>query len=112
MTFPSWEEAQRAHGRDDAPAAALLARWEGVELRPIVVDGVPYRIVDIATRMLVARELARAQGFGDEYVLAPIVNGAPLSAKEQTAKVGNSVSPNQAEAIVRANVRDRQEAAA
>jgi DNA (cytosine-5)-methyltransferase 1 len=97
------------HGDD---VAALLMRWEGIAPPSIVVDGAPHRIFDIVTRMLVPRELARAQGFGDAYVLDPVFNGRPLPATEQTAKVGNSVSPNQAEAVVRANFAERASEAA
>jgi DNA (cytosine-5)-methyltransferase 1 len=45
---------------------------------------------------VVPRELARAQGFGDDYVLTG-------TAAQQVAKIGNSVSPPVAEAVVREN---------
>jgi DNA (cytosine-5)-methyltransferase 1 len=54
--------------------------------------------------MLTARELARAQGFSDEYILAPIHNGKPLPGYVQTSCIGNSVSPPPAEALIRANL--------
>jgi DNA (cytosine-5)-methyltransferase 1 len=47
-------------------------------------------------RMLTPRELARGQGFDDGYVLT----GTKTS---QVARIGNSVPPALAEAIVRAN---------
>lgn len=61
------------------------------------VDGEPYVIVDIGMRMLSPRELARAQGFPDEYKLT----GTKTS---QVHKIGNSVSPPVAKAIVEANM--------
>ena len=57
----------------------------------------PHVIVDIGLRMLTPRELARCQGFGDDYVL----EGTKTS---QVARIGNSVCPPVAEAIVRANL--------
>ena len=62
------------------------------------VDGELYAIVDIGMRMLLPRELARAQGFPDSYVLTG-------SKTCQVASIGNSVSPVVAEAVVRANMR-------
>lgn len=60
------------------------------------VGGEPYVIADIGLRMLTPRELARAQGFPDSYVLT----GTKSS---QVARIGNSVCPVMAEALVRAN---------
>jgi DNA (cytosine-5)-methyltransferase 1 len=63
----------------------------------ITVAGYEYRIADIGLRMLQPRELARAQGFPDSYVLT----GTKTS---QVAKIGNSVCPPIAMAVVKANV--------
>lgn len=57
------------------------------------LDGQPYVIVDIGFRMLQPRELARAQGFDDAYILTG-------SKREQVARIGNSVCPPIARAIV------------
>jgi DNA (cytosine-5)-methyltransferase 1 len=54
-------------------------------------------------RMLSPRELFRAQGFPDDYVIDPIYEGAPLTKTAQIRCCGNSVCPQVAEAIVRAN---------
>lgn len=64
----------------------------------VKVDSELYMIVDIGMRMLLPRELARAQGFPDSYVLTG-------SKTCQVASIGNSVSPVVAEAVVRANMR-------
>lgn len=61
----------------------------------VTIDGEPYVITDIGLRMLQPRELARAQGFGDDYQLTGTL-------REQVARIGNSVCPPVAEAIVRA----------
>ena len=74
----------------------------------VTVAGTDYQIVDIGMRMLQPRELFRAQGFGDDYVIDPInpATGRPLSKRDQVRMCGNSVCPQLAEAIVRANVVD------
>jgi DNA (cytosine-5)-methyltransferase 1 len=71
----------------------------------VVIDGELFVIVDIGMRMLTPRELARAQGFPDTYLLS----GTKTS---QVARIGNSVCPQVAAAIVRANVRSEIEVAA
>ena len=71
----------------------------------LVVNGERYRIVDICLRMLEPRELFRCQGFGDDYNIAPMVDGKPLIKAEQVAKCGNSVCPQWPMAILRCNGR-------
>ncbi len=66
----------------------------------VTVAGVHYQIVDIGLRMLTPRELARAQGFPDSYFLTG-------TKSNQVAKIGNSVCPPLAEAIVKANYQVR-----
>lgn len=63
-------------------------------------------LVDITLRMLVPRELARAQGFPDSYVLDCRADGTPVSKTDQVRLIGNSVCPDVAEALVRANAGD------
>ena len=62
----------------------------------VTINGEPYVIVDIGMRMLTPRELARAQGFGDGYILT----GTKTS---QVARLGNSVPPVMAKVLVEAN---------
>lgn len=57
----------------------------------------PCIMLDIGMRMLTPRELARAQGFADDYILT----GSKTS---QVARIGNSVCPPIARAIVDANL--------
>lgn len=70
-------------------------------------------IVDIGMRMLTPRELFRAQGFGEDYVIdrAWVVDPTTkqtrevlLTKEQQIRMCGNSVCPPVMEAIVRANV--------
>jgi DNA (cytosine-5)-methyltransferase 1 len=63
----------------------------------VTIDGQEYAIADIGMRMLQPHELAKAQGFPDEYHLIG-------TKSEQVAKIGNSVCPPVAEALVRANL--------
>jgi DNA (cytosine-5)-methyltransferase 1 len=73
----------------------------------VTIDAKTYIIVDIGMRMLTPRELARAQGFPDSYILDPIgPNGKPLSKSAQIRMIGNSVCPDVAEALVRANMAE------
>jgi DNA (cytosine-5)-methyltransferase 1 len=69
----------------------------------VIVHGQPYQIVDIGMRMLTPRELFRAQGFPDSYTIDPIHDGEPLTKTAQVRMCGNSVCPQVAEAVVRAN---------
>lgn len=62
----------------------------------VSIAGEPYVIVDIGMRMLKPRELARAQGFPDSYKLTG-------TATSQVERIGNSVCPHVAAALVRAN---------
>lgn len=68
------------------------------------VYGQDYVITDIAMRMLAPRELFRAQGFPESYVIDPEFDGRPLSKTAQVECCGNSVCPPVVEALVRANV--------
>jgi len=80
----------------------------------VTIDAVTYVIVDIGLRMLKPRELARAQGFPDDYVLDPVVKKflrgkwveRPLTIAEQISAIGNSVCPPVARALVAANQPD------
>lgn len=77
----------------------------------VTIDARTYVIVDIGLRMLKPRELARAQGFPDDYVLDPIVSKCVrgkwvekrLTIAEQISGIGNSVSPPVARALVAEN---------
>lgn len=72
----------------------------------VSVGGHEYAITDIGMRMLQPRELYRAQGFPESYVIDPEYNGKPMTKTAQVRHVGNSVSPPIARAIVLANCPD------
>lgn len=69
----------------------------------VTIDGASYVIVDIGMRMLTPRELFRAQGFPDDYIIKPEMDGRALPKTEQIACCGNSVCPPLAAALAGAN---------
>lgn len=77
----------------------------------VTIDARTYVIVDIGLRMLKPRELARAQGFPESYVLDPVVRRQirgkwverRLTIAQQISAIGNSVCPPVARALVAAN---------
>lgn len=78
----------------------------------VTIDAVTYIIVDIGLRMLTPRELARAQGFPDSYILDPECwyttekgnrKFGHLPKAMQISAIGNSVCPPVARALVAAN---------
>lgn len=62
-----------------------------------------YAIEDIRMRMLEPEEMKQMQGFPETYVIDHDIDGRKISRKEQVAKIGNSVVPAMAKAIVQAN---------
>ncbi len=77
----------------------------------VTVKGEDYVLADIGMRMLQPRELYRAQGFPDSYIIDPQMDGKPLTKTAQVRMCGNSVSPSVAAAIVEANFAAVQEEA-
>ena len=69
----------------------------------VTVRGEQFRIADIGMRMLTPRELANGQGFPRDYIIDRGPNGKTLSKTAQVRCIGNSVCPDVAEALVRAN---------
>jgi len=78
----------------------LISLWRV----PLVwIKGQAFLVVDIHLRMLTPRELARAQGFPDGYILAPIYLRKPLTQEAQVSNIGNAVPPVLAERVVGSN---------
>lgn len=89
---------------------ALLQKYHGRDALGIVtINGEQYAIVDIGMRMLQPHELKLAQGFPASYVIDPVINGKPLSKSSQVRMIGNSVCPDVATALIRANFAHEQE---
>ena len=67
------------------------------------IDGEQYILKDIFLRMLKPEELKRMQGFPEDYILNHDIEGKPYPVGEQVARIGNSVVPIMAQALVSAN---------
>lgn len=80
----------------DAPVPTIVCKARHA-LVTVLIDGVRHVITDIRLRMLNPRELATAQGFAPDYRLTGTV-------ADQIARIGNSVCPPIAAALVRANL--------
>jgi DNA (cytosine-5)-methyltransferase 1 len=81
--------------------------------QPIVsIHGRTYEIVNVGMRMLAPRELYRAQGFTDDYVIDPRVNGKPITQTAAIRMAGNSAPPGLVAAVVRANLSEMMREAA
>ena len=83
----------------DEPMKTIVSKAR-LGLVEVTLNGVPHVITDIRMRMLTPRELARAQGFPDSYILTG-------TKAQQIARIGNSVCPPVARAIVEANFGPR-----
>lgn len=59
---------------------------------------------DIGMRMFAPRELYRAQGFPETYIIDRLADGSALNKTAQVRMCGNSVSPEMSAALSRANI--------
>jgi DNA (cytosine-5)-methyltransferase 1 len=74
------------------------------QLITVTIRGVDFVVTDICQRMLTPRELACAQGFPKDYVLTG-------TKSEQRKRLGNSVCPGLAAAVIRSQLNPRKKAA-
>lgn len=72
----------------------------------VAIHGAMHEIADIGMRMFQPRELYRAQGFPESYVIDRGADGSAITKTAQVRMCGNSVCPPVAAAIVRANASD------
>lgn len=102
---------------DGAVRVAAFLRSFGVHIEgnfaTVTVDGQQWIIVDIGMRMLTPRELFRAQGFPETYVIdqawlidpkSGAIQEVTLTKEQQIRMCGNSVCPPVMAALVAANV--------
>jgi DNA (cytosine-5)-methyltransferase 1 len=98
-----------------ARRVAAFLREYGVEFEGEFATVCGYVIVDIGMRMLTPRELFRAQGFDDQYIIdrAWVVDPATaalteiyLTKEQQIRMCGNSVAPQVMEALIKANAAE------
>lgn len=69
----------------------------------VFINGEQYVINDIFLRMLKPSELKIMQGFPEDYIIDRDIDWKPYPLKEQVARIGNSVVPVMAQALVKAN---------
>lgn len=100
------------HGQPvDRPLDAVTAKAR-FGLVTVTINGTEYAIVDIGMRMLAPHELFAAQGFPADYIIAPEVNGKPMTKTAQIARCGNAVCPPLPKALISANWPQMAEAVA
>lgn len=87
-----------------SPMGTVTATGQHLGLVTVQVDGIEHAVVDIGMRMLTPRELFRAQGFPDSYVLT----GTKTS---QIARGGNSVCPIMSKRLAEVNLQRKRKAA-
>lgn len=86
----------------------LLNTYCGYDLQEnevilFLISGGLYFMSDIGLRMLTPRELYRANGFPDDYIIDRDYTGREYGKAKQVARCGNAVPPPFATALVRAN---------
>ena len=111
LAAPPFGPEHHERAREVAEFLRSHDAWDGGEYVSLTIDGAEFVVVDIGMRMLTPRELFRAQGFPDDYVIEGVWQGldTPNPTWRQFPKdvqvscCGNSVCPPLAEAIVSAN---------
>jgi DNA (cytosine-5)-methyltransferase 1 len=111
LAAPPFSPEHHAKARQVAALLRDHGIWDDREFVTLTIDGAEFVIVDVGMRMLTPRELFRAQGFPDDYVIEGVWEGAetdapvwrPFPKDVQVSCCGNSVCPPLAEALVRAN---------
>ncbi len=109
-----------AGGMHHAEVRAFLIKYFGTDQDPhledpmhtvttkdrfgiVTVAGELYQIIDIFMRMLIPRELYRAQSFPDSWIISHTAGGKKLTQTAQVKMCGNSVPPLMAKALAGAN---------
>lgn len=88
----------------DYPLATITTKDRfGLVNVAIDIDGEKYMICDILLRMLKPEELKLMQGFPKDYIIDRDYNWNKYPKSEQVARIGNSVVPMVAKAIIEAN---------
>lgn len=118
LAAPPFGPEHEAKARQVAQLLREHGLWDDREFVTLTIGGAEFVIVDVGMRMLTPRELFRAQGFPDDYVIEGVWdegtgwenlghNGGPqfraFPKDVQVSCCGNSVCPPLAEALARAN---------
>jgi DNA (cytosine-5)-methyltransferase 1 len=105
IEIPPFGQEHHARARQVADLLRAHGLWDQREFVTVEIAGITCVIVDLGMRMLTPRELFRAQGFPDGYVIDRMPDGRAITKTEQVSKCGNSVCPPIAGALVKANFR-------
>ena len=111
LAAPPFAPEHHARAREVADFLRDHGAWDSGEFITLHIDGATYVVIDIGMRMLTPRELFRAQGFPDDYVIEGVWEDLDTAAPRwrafakdvQVSCCGNSVCPPLAAAIVGAN---------
>lgn len=110
LTAPPFGPEHQDKARQVAQLLRDFGLWDDREFVTLTIDGTEFVIIDVGMRMLTPRELFRAQGFPDDYVIEGTWRESagdwtfhPFPKDVQVSCCGNSVCPPLAEALVRAN---------
>lgn len=104
------EKAERGANLQNWPKIrAMLNKYCGYSLADdevilFFIAGAWWFMADIGLRMLSPRELYRANGFPDDYIIDWDYIGNEYKKNKQVARCGNAVPPQFATALVRANL--------
>ena len=109
LMAPYYGSGSGTTGRDLRDPAPTVTSKDRLQLVTVNIDGETFVLTDIGMRMLQPRELYRAQGFPDSYIIDPEVNGKRLNKGAQVRMCGNSVCPPLARALVAANFETEQQ---
>lgn len=90
-------------GQDLNQPLGTITTKDRFGLVTVQIDGETYAVEDVLLRMLKPEELKVMQGFPRDYIIDRDYKWHPYPAKEQVARIGNSVVPIMAEALVSAN---------
>lgn len=111
LAAPPFAPEHQERARQVAEFLRAYGAWNGGEFVTLTIGADEFVIVDIGMRMLTPRELFRAQGFPDDYVIEGVWEGLDSDAPTfrafpkdvQVSCCGNSVCPPMAAALVEAN---------
>lgn len=103
LMAPYYGQGSGTTGRDLRDPSPTVTSKDRLQLVTVNIDGETYVLTDIGMRMLQPRELYRAQGFPESYIIEHGPNGELFSKAAQVRMCGNSVCPPVAKALVEAN---------
>lgn len=90
-------------GQDIEKPIDTITTKDRFGLVTVMIKGEQYQIVDIFLRMLNPEELKLGQGFPKDYIIDRDYTGKAYPTGKRTARIGNSVVPIMAKALVEAN---------